>query len=158
MADKNVDTKNLLRMYGIFVGFVAFFTLLLIGMIKLSQKSWKTLLKEKVEVVLQEKQGDNWIVGNFLEQKTPFAVSSAVYELHNKNNADIYYAVIIRGITLYGPVPAVFIYNKKNGAEFVGFSGVHGRVQKIMEFKSNTRRISYWNSKIPSIVNNAGGN
>lgn len=154
--NQNNNSKELFRIYGIFIGILILFFMILIGMVKLSHNSWKNGLKDTVYVVLEESNPDKWIVGNFLEQKTSFTTSSAIFELHNKEKADRYYAVIIRVTSLYGFVPAVFIYNKNSGVEFVGFAGVHGRIKKLMEYKSSTKRINYWSSRIPEIIEKSG--
>ena len=148
MSQENNNLKESFRIYGIFIGILVVFFGILIGMIFLSRTSWKNGIKSEVQVVLNEANPNQWIVGN--------STSSAVYELHNKEKADRYYAVIIRTTSLYGFVPAVFVYNKSSGVEFIGFAGVHGRIKKLMEYKSNTKRINYWSSRIPQIVEKAG--
>ena len=156
MSQENNNLKESFRIYGIFIGILVVFFGILIGMIFLSRTSWKNGIKSEVQVVLDEANPNHWIVGNFIEQQTLFSTSSAVYELHNKEKADRYYAVIIRTTSLYGFVHAVFVYNKSSGVEFIGFAGVHGRIKKLMEYKSNTKRINYWSSRIPQIVEKAG--
>ena len=55
--------------------------------------------------------------------------------------------------TLYGPVPAVFLYNKDGGAKLIGFAAISGRVKRLLQDDSSNPRISYWEAKIPEIIN-----
>ena len=119
MSQENNNLKESFRIYGIFIGILVVFFGILIGMIFLSRTSWKNGIKSEVQVVLNEANPNQWIVGNFIEQQTLFSTSSAVYELHNKEKADRYYAVIIRTTSLYGFVPAVFVYNKSSDRKSV---------------------------------------
>ena len=79
-----------------------------------------------------------------------------MYHLVSKNGSDKNYAVLIRINTLYGPLPAVFVYNKNKGTEFIGFQGLHGRVKNIILSNYSSIRLKYWINKIPEIVSKAG--
>ena len=70
--------------------------------------------------MLEEKQPDKWKVTKPVQILSPFSTSAALYELQDKNSAEKEYAVIIRTTTLFGPYPAVFLYKKNSGAEFLG--------------------------------------
>lgn len=150
--------KKFWRIFGCFIGILVFFSAILAGMIKLSEKKWNSGLKESVQSVLDEKNPDLWIVGNSVPLNSPFSTSAGLFELRNKESAEKYHAVIIRTATLYGHMPAVFICGGK-GTEFAGYAAVHGRVKNLLEENYADSSVSYWLERIPNILNaaEAGG-
>ena len=80
-------------------------------------------------------------------------VSVSVYEAFSGNAENEMYALIVRVPTLYGPVPAVYIYSNKNGAEFIGFSHIAGKTNFHIKENSENSQIEYWKNKIPAIIN-----
>ncbi|MBQ5877743.1 MAG: hypothetical protein IIW71_08095, partial [Treponema sp.] len=69
MSQENNNLKESFRIYGIFIGILVVFFGILIGMIFLSRTSWKNGIKSEVQVVLNEANPNQWIVGNFIEQQ-----------------------------------------------------------------------------------------
>lgn len=153
MADKN--NKNLWRIYGIFIAIMLFLGFSLIGLIKVSRNSWNNGLKAGITEVLKTNTPDVWIVGNSIPLKSGFATSAGLFELRNKDSAEKYYAIIIRTPTIYGHMPAVFIYNKNKGAEFAGYSNVKGKVKTLLEQNSTDLSVSFWLERIPTIIDKA---
>lgn len=138
--------------YGLLVAIVIVMFGLLIYPIKVAQKSWQKNLKANVEFVLDEKEPNSWTVGNYIKINNPFALSAACYEVRNRKSGDTYKAIIIRIQTFYGPLPAVFTLDKDNNVEFIGYSSLHGKIAEQLLSNKTNRRISYWKSRIPSIV------
>ncbi len=143
------------RIFGIFLGILIIFFAILFAMIKVSEKSWTEGLKNSVQNVLEQKSSGEWIVGNAIPLNSTFSTSASLYELRNKEKTDKYYAIIIRITTLYGHMPAVFIYNKTTGAEFIGYSAVQGRIKKLLEENYADSSVNYWLERIPLIIENA---
>ncbi len=149
---QKINTKEFLKDYAIFIGILVVFFAILFGMTKLSSNKWTEGLKNSIQSVLDEKQPQTWNVGDSLKIKSAFSTSAGVYELSNKNDAERYYAVTLRVTTFFGPMPAVFVYNKNKGCEFKGYYAIKGRVKKILENTPNDSRIAYWSEKVHKIV------
>ena len=143
--------KKFWRIFGCFIGILVFFSAVLTGMIKLSEKKWNSGLKETVQAVLEEKNPGLWIVGDSVPLNSTFSTSANMFELRNKESAEKYRAVIIRTATLYGHMPAVFICGGKE-TEFAGYAAVHGRVKNLLEENYADSSISYWLERIPHII------
>ena len=146
------NQKKFWRIFGCFIGIIVFFLAVLVGMIKLSEKKWDSGLRESVQNVLDEKNPGIWTVGNSVPLNSPFSTSAALFELRSSESAEKYYALIIRITTLYGHMPAVFVYSGSKGAEFAGYSAVQGRVKKLLEENYADSSISYWLERIPSVI------
>ena len=122
--------------YGIYVAILVILFGILLYPIKVGQKAWQKNLKANIEFVLDESEPNSWTVGNSVKIKNPFSMNSACYEVQ----------------TFYGPMPAVFTIDKDNNVEFVGYSSLHGRISEQITSNKTNKRINYWKSKIPSII------
>ena len=151
MAVEN-SSKKLLKQYGIFAGILLGMFALLILVIIFSENKWRTGLKNKVEQVLEEKEPAKWSVGDYVEIKAPVALSAACFQARRKDTGAKGYVLMLRVETLYGPFPAVFVYDEKKGAHFVGIYGLNGRVRDIIGNGKNDARINFWIKRIPVIV------
>lgn len=151
MAVEN-SSKKLLKQYGIFTGILLGMFALLILVIFFSENKWRTGLKSKIEQVLEEKEPAKWSVGDYVEIKAPIALSAACFQARRKDTGAKGYALMLRIETLYGPFPAVFVYDEKKGAQFVGIYGLNGRVRDIIGNGKNDARINFWITRIPEIV------
>lgn len=147
-----IDAKEFWRLFGVFTAVIAVLALMNFALIKASGKKWRTGLEESVQAVLDEKYPGKWRILGFKEIQNPFSASAACYEIQSTENAAKSNAVILRTQTLYGPFPAVFIYDGKSSPEFVGYSGVHGKVRPLMEERPTDIFISRWAGKIPEII------
>ncbi len=156
MNDPKIDSKESLRIYGIFIAILAVFFMSAAGLARLSRSAWENGLRSSVKDVLDERFPGEWTVGRFLKISSPFATSAACYEIQNRGNGESCVAVIVRTATLYGPVPAVFISGGSGRVEFAGFSGVHGRVRRMLEDQKADIRINYWKRRVPAIIDAAG--
>lgn len=150
---KNDNTyKTFFINYGFFVAILVVLFGLLIYPIKISQKAWQKNLKADIEFVLDESEPNSWTVGNAIKINNPFSLTSACFEVRNRKTGDTYKAIIIKVQTFYGPVPAVFTINKENVVNFVGYSSIHGRIREQLLSNKTNKKINYWKSKIPSII------
>lgn len=149
---KNFQTAKIL---GIFTGFCFLVVLLMMPASYLTESVWQRKLRQNIYDVLEENLPEHWSIGDYVPLNTSFSQSAACFEIISQNR-EINYAVIIRTQTLYGPFPAVFIYNNVEGAKFVGFSSLHGRVLNILN-NSTDSRILYWQNKIPDILKKSIG-
>lgn len=146
------DYKKFFINYGILVGIIAVIFLVMIYTIKLSKKSWQNNLKVCVEKVLEENEPNTWNIETFVPIENPLSLSAACYEISNRKTGLKKSAVIIRDTSFYGPVSVVFICDDNNNVHFVGYSSLHGRVQKQLLNKKSDKRLDYWKGKIPEII------
>ena len=146
-------TKELLRIYGIFSGILIFMLGIIIGAVKISERRRENKLRAAVVKVFSENTEDERQIGKFIKIKSPASLNAALYEINDLRSASKDYALILRVQTLYGPIPAVFVYNKDTGADFIGFAAVSGRINRLLQDDSSNPRLGYWKLKIPEIIN-----
>lgn len=149
---ENVSYKQFFKNYSIFLGMIVVILGILIYSIFLSRKSWENNLKTTVERVLDDYEANQWSVLAGKRINNPHSLTAACYEARSRNTGELYAAVIIRIETFYGPVAAVYLCDDENNVTFVGFSTLHGRIEKILKSNSYDRRIGYWSKKIPYIL------
>ena len=94
-----------------------------------ARTQWKTGLAKTVRTVLVPFEKEYEVL-DFIPEKTPFAVSSAVFKLRKKGYPnDACYAVIIKSTAMYGAMPLVYIFD---GDEYI-FAG------KVYDFSSEIK-------------------
>lgn len=147
------ETKEFLRVYGIFLGILILMVGIIIGAVKLSERRFENRLRTAVTKVISENTESKPEIGKFIKIKSPFSLSAALYEINGTRSGAKNYAIILRVQTLYGPIPAVFVYNKDTGADFIGFAAVSGRINRLLQDDSSNPRLGYWKLKIPEIIN-----
>jgi hypothetical protein len=153
--DTEKSSNELLKQYGILVGIIIGMFALLTVVIVLSENKWKNGLKDEIGRVLEEEEPGEWIVGEYIGLKTPEALSASCFQVRRKDNGAKGYALMLRIETIYGPFPAVFLYNDKAVARFVGIPGLHGRVLKMIGNGTNDAKVVFWIKRIPNIIKNA---
>lgn len=153
---EQISYKQFFKNYLILIGVMLVVFTLLIYLSIVSKKSWNNNLKTAVEVVLDEKQPNTWSVGKNIDINNPFTMSGACYEARNRKNGEVYKVMVIRVVTNYGPMAGVFSIDKENIVDFIGFSNLHGRIEKQVSSMSTStcKQINYWEKKIPQILNN----
>lgn len=153
---EQISYKQFFKNYLILIGVMLVVFTLLIYLSIVSKKSWNNNLKTAVEVVLDEKQPNTWSVGKNIDISNPFTMSGACYEARNRKNGEVYKVMVIRVVTNYGPMAGVFSIDKENIVDFIGFSNLHGRIEKQVSSMSTStcKQINYWEKKIPQILNN----
>lgn len=153
---ENFSYKNFFKNYGFFLAIIVVLFLILFYSVYASRNSWQKYLKIQIETVLDEKDPNNWVVGNFQKIDNPFCLNAAAYEAKFKKTGDNFTIMIIRIQTFYGPVSAVFTVDKENNVNFVGYSSLHGRVETQLENAFSDKRLDYWKKKIPEIIAKKG--
>lgn len=152
---QNFSYKDFFKKYGFFVAIIVVVFGILIYTTKLSHKFWQSSLKTGIENVLEEAYPYEWVVGNSVPLENNLAANAACCEVRNRTSGRVYYAIMIRIGTFYGPLPAVFLYDNNESnpkVSFVGYSSLHGRIAEIEKSKSVDKRIDYWQKKIPEII------
>lgn len=152
MAGVQGDYKEFLRVYGIFIGMLAFFFLASIVMIRLSDSFWRTGLRAAVESVLEEKQPGRWKVEQQMRIHSPFSMSAAVYRVRDAEDGSRGFAAVVRIATLYGPVPAVFVCGRDGSVSFMGCSAVRSRIKLLVEERPHSLSVNYWRARLADII------
>ena len=150
---QEISNKNFFKNYAFFILIlIVIFTILSYSVV-LARKSWTKNLASSVQKVLDEAEEGRWKVGNNITVNNPLTVNCAAYELTDSKDNSKQQAVIIRIVSFYGPVSAVYTYKENDQqASFIGYSSIHGRIRtQLMNNKSDKRR-EYWQEKIPEIL------
>ena len=152
MINRQIQTKEFLRGYGIFFGMLLLFMLILMLLGKVSAGRWESGLRRSVAAVLDEKQAGVWTLEDAVEITTPLSMGAAAYRATRAEDGAEAVAVILRVQTLFGPLPAVFMQTGEEPAAFIGFASVHGRIAELLDAFAVSPRISYWRRKIGTIL------
>lgn len=155
MIYNNINSKEFFRSFVIFFGMIVVFFFVLFGIIKMTSTRPAEELKKSVQALLDEKYDGEWIVQESKDVSSPFKLSSSIFLIENSKTHQHSYAVLLRIATLYGPYPAVFIYNQGKKTVFVGYTSVQGRIKNLLEYDNSNNRIRYWLEKVPEIVENS---
>lgn len=144
-------TKDFFIKYGIFTGVLVVILGLIIYINIYSRKSWNTNLKNSIESVLEQSEPGAWEVGELVELTNPISVNAICFNAV-KNGSDEYKVIMVRTISFYGPVPAVFVCDSENNVSFVGYSYLNGRIHEQLVNNKSDKRLEYWQDKITDIL------
>ena len=151
---QEINNKQFFKNYAFFILILLVIFSILFYFVFTAKKSWNKNLAVTVQKVLDEKENGRWKVGNSVYINKPITVNSAAYELTDSTKDDTEYVVIIRIITYYGPMPAVYVYNEtKKITDFIGYSSLHGRINTQLSNNKSDKRREYWEERIPEILN-----
>ena len=149
---QEINNKQFFKNYAFFIIMLIIVFTILSYTIVIARKAWTRNLSVSVQKVLDENEQGRWKVGNSIEINNPLSVNCSAYDVIDTKTNKTCQAVIIRVVTFYGPIPAVYLYNQDEEVEFIGYSTLHGRIRiQLMDTKSDKRR-EYWQSKIPDIL------
>lgn len=155
MMENNFNSKVFWQKFGITAGLIVFFFSTIFVLSFVSRKTWEKGLRQTIETLLAEKNETDWIIGKNIYLNSPIDSSAALFEMREKNSVEKNYVIIIRVVTLFGHMPAVYIYNKNTGVRFVGYSSVKGKVRNMLDRTYTDSSMAYWSEKIPAIVKTA---
>ncbi|MBD5407550.1 MAG: hypothetical protein HDR56_08060 [Treponema sp.] len=147
-----INTRETFRVFGIFTGVLVVLFFLDFGFVRLAQKSWNSGMYNALGAILDEKQPGVWRIDHPIKIDSPFATSAQAFEVQNMQNGKRSRAIIVRTTTIFGPYPAVFIYDSASGSEFIGYACVSGRIKKLLEENGNSVIRDYWAVRIKSII------
>lgn len=150
--NSGINNKTFFIKYAYFLGVLVVVFGILIYSVVLSRRSWVNNLRTSVEKVLNENEPDMWAVGKVRNIENPFSLNCVCYESRYKKTGENFTVVLIRVSTLYGPLPAVFLYDDNENVSFVGYSSLHGRISNQIKNHPSDKRINYWKKKIPEII------
>ena len=148
-----ITNKKFFTNYAFFLLILVVVFGILIFPVIASRKAWSSNLGVSVQKVLDEYEKGRFKVTAPVEIKKPITTSCAAFTVNDTVSNKTVNAIIIRITTLYGPLPAVFIYDSDNNDSviFAGYSSLHGRVRTQLMNDSPDKRREYWQKKIPEI-------
>lgn len=145
--------KKHLISFGVFLGILILFFLLNMIFCLLSKKSWQTGMKEPVQQVLSDNGRSNLVLKEFEKLSNPFSVSCVSYLAENNAANKQCHVVLVRITTLFGAVPAVYVWDgQSDKAEFVCFVSMTERVKKMLLASSRNSIIDFWARRVPVII------
>ncbi|MBO4533262.1 MAG: hypothetical protein J5726_06140 [Treponema sp.] len=154
-----ITNKKFFTNYAFFLLILVFVFGILIYPVLASKKSWSVNLGNSVQKVLDEYENGRYKVTGAVEINKPITTSCAAYTVNDTTANKTVNAIIIRITTLYGPLPAVFIYDPSAYSDkvvFAGYSSLHGRVRTQLTYDSPDKRREYWQKKVPDIFEGGG--
>ena len=154
MAD--FSSKEMLKKYGIFSAFIAIFFLILFLLTLFSRSSWNDGLQKQTQTVIDSYAEKLYVVTSPVHIDSPFATSAACFSIRNRKTEQTGYAVILRMMTIYGPIPGVFVWEPGESAHFIGFACLSDRVSQHLQKNLPNSRIQYWQKRISQIVGSVG--
>ena len=149
---QEITNKRFFRNYAFFILILVVIFAILTYSVIVSKKSWSNNLANSVQKVLNEYENGRWTVEDNISINGPISVNCAAYNIKDKKNNSNAKAIIIRVTTFYGPLPAVFIYEQKDDITFAGWSSLHGRIRRESLSSRSNKRLEYWKSKLPEIL------
>ncbi|MCR5290047.1 MAG: hypothetical protein K6E51_08670 [Treponema sp.] len=155
----NEKTKKILIDYGIFVGLFAVM-LLVLSVVTIIANNVKTSgLRKETQYVLDSYAPEKYTVGQAVRLDSPLQTTVVCYDLIQNSTDSAHslfagkeYVVVVRVLTLFGPMPAVYIYNDVTGVTFTGFALLHNSQSEKIEQISMNSSVLYWACRIPSIM------
>lgn len=162
MSDEKKETEEInkwykskkLKDYGIFILILILLFGLLTVFTLLNRNAWNKGLREEINHVLTNNGYDNiQIAGESIAINSPFSTSCAAFYFTNKElKNEKAVAVILKVTTFYGPVGAVYVYEKKGSVKFIDFINCPSHIGKQNKDISKNMQITYWQKRIPSIL------
>lgn len=153
----SVEDKKRLMQCGIFFAILLILFGVLVFFTIVSRSSWQRGLEQQVAQTLSEHQHTYTIVDKDVLD-SPFVSSAASFLVTNGDSAtplgaSTEHAVIVRVPTLFGPLPAVYLYTEgEKTATFVAFATLDGKARAAVEANAKNAQIAYWATRIPKIV------
>ncbi len=157
------NTKRQLIQCGIFTGIIFGFFAVLTGFVFLSRANWNKGLKVAIYEVLKMNDMESYSFGKPVNINNNMSVSAACFEMKDESEKSCGYVMIMRMTTYYGPLPAVFYYEKETETvKFLGIYGMKSSVRKYVNNNENDRIIRHWSEKcrliFSEIEKRSGGN
>lgn len=153
------ELKAVCKKYGIFFGIMVGMTAGVLCVSLLAHGSWRHGLAQTAQTTLDAYFPDAYAVGDFLEIKSTMATSAAVFAISSRR-ADVaerpVCCVIVRIPTVAGALPALFLYEPRSGAQFVGYALDLGKAAHVLNRTVQGSTIAYWQKQIPLMLEKAG--
>ena len=138
------DNKKNIHEFIITVVPLLIFSVGLLFITAFARTQWQNGLEKTVRTVLIPFENE-YEVKDFVQTKTPFAVSSAVFKLRKKTSPnDDCYAVIIKSTAMYGAMPLVYIFDGEDyifAGKVYDFSSEIKLPQPILDFWAKRARL-----------------
>ena len=153
-----MDIKKLSIEYGFFIAIMIVAFAIVCLMVVVAKGSWSDGLENNMQVVLDNNFSETYDLGEAVKINNSFSVSAIAYKVYEKGNQDKLTgcAVLIRIPTIYGFVPAVFLYDLTfNTVDFVDVADITKQTVKevnIIENLKNSMQVKIWSKRILQIL------
>ena len=144
--------KTRLMKFGIFslISVVLFAVLLLFTL--LSRNSWNEGMRDAIDTLLAEKEYPNK-TGEVEHIHSAISMNCVSYSDALDPSVHI---VLLRTPTLYGPFPALYIYDEKSASvDFIDLLLIDGKSKDAVVASAKNMQVQYWKKRIPLIINTA---
>lgn len=153
-ADEN-PSKKAGKDFGVFISILLGLFILATACVILSKKAWGNGLENQIRSTFEEHNISYEIKEN-VPVSSGFAINAAIFELEENSSKGTKYAVIIKITSIYGSLPAVYVYDLAiNKAEFVDYCLVDGLFKQKIIDNTQVNQIESMASRIPSLVKNS---
>ncbi|MDE6774351.1 MAG: hypothetical protein K2J14_06970 [Treponemataceae bacterium] len=151
------ELKAACKKYGIFFGIMAGMTAVVLCVSLLAHGSWRHGLAQTAQTTLDTYFPGAYVVGDFLEIKSTMTTSAAVFAVRRADVAERpVCCVIVRIPTVAGALPALFLYEPRDGVQFVGYALDLGKAAHVLNRTVQGSTIAYWQKRIPLMLEKAG--
>ena len=153
-----MDIKKLSIEYGFFIAIIIVSFAIVCLMLVVAKGSWSDGLQNNLQIVLDNNFSETYDLGDSVKINNSFSVSAVAYKVFEKDNADklVGCAVLIRIPTIYGFVPAVFLYNLQlDTVDFVDIADITKQTVKEVNIIDNLRnsiQVNVWSKRIKQIL------
>ncbi|MBR6154678.1 MAG: hypothetical protein IKQ43_09630 [Treponema sp.] len=152
IADYN---KTRMMKFGIFTLIVVVLFAILLLFTLLSRNSWNEGMKDQINSALE---------ANELQYKTGeqdrlhSSISMSCVSYTDAENPSVH-IVLLRTPTLYGPFPALYVYDESSGnVDFIDLLLIDGKSKEAVVASAKNMQVQYWKNRIPLIINTSDKN
>jgi hypothetical protein len=131
--------KKFFKSYLIFLGILTALALVTFFFVFFSRSSWERGLKTQIQMVLDSAYPDAYLAGRCLMPGSSTVAVALLVEVQPKQGMPFekaHYALIVRMATIYGVIPAVFLYEAGGEVVFAGLSSFpdrfHGEILPML--------------------------
>lgn len=149
--ERSAKTYEALKAYGLFALVALGAMALLVAVALPSEGRRARSLGEKAQAVLDARGFESWKIIGSESAGAPLSFGADVFRATDGGKGGGF-VVAARVQTIYGPFPAVFVYDSAGGARFAGMMCLDGRVARAIGDGADSKRINFWKSRVPAIV------
>ena len=147
--------KTRVMKFGIFTLIVVVLFSILLLFTLLSRNSWNEGMVGQINAMLEEKELP-YKTGELDRLHSSISLNCISYK--DASNPDVH-LVLLRTPTLYGPFPALYVYDEKSElVDFVDLLLIDGKSKDVVVASAKNMQVQYWKNRIPLIINTADKN
>ncbi|MBO4321195.1 MAG: hypothetical protein J5857_12080 [Treponema sp.] len=127
---------------------VVLFAILLLFTI-LSRSSWNEGMREQIDTLLKDKEL-SYKTGEMDHLQSSVSLNCVSYK--DADNPSVH-LVLLRTPTMYGPFPAVYVYDENTSSvDFIDLLLIDGKSKDAVTASAKNMQVQYWKNRIPLII------